>query len=194
MGSSEYIIVQIGAKIRQIRKEQGFKLGELADKSGISIAMLSKIENGRVFPTLSSLIDILKTLQIDLSHFFSDFTTDESFPGFIFLKRLDYQPIKKEEEAVGFHYELVLNHFIEASSVEISLLTLNSGAKRNRVSTSGLEYIYMIKGRVQFHLGDEIFDMEEGDSLFFDGNIPHVPFNEYETDAVFLVIYFIDIE
>lgn len=191
MSKTEYLTIQIGSKIRNIRKDNGLKLGELAERSGISIAMLSKIENGRVFPTLPSLIQILHTLQVDLNVFFSDLSAGEAFPGYIFRKRDAYQPVNKEEESIGFNYELILSHLVEKSSVEISLLTLNPDAQRSRVSTSGFEYIYLIKGNVRYELGNEVFEMQEGDSLFFDGNIPHVPNNTGTSDAVILVVYFI---
>ncbi|PHN04587.1 helix-turn-helix domain-containing protein [Flavilitoribacter nigricans] len=191
MSNSEYLTIQIGLKIRNIRKNNGLKLGELADRSGISIAMLSKIENGRVFPTLPTLIQILNTLQADLNSFFSDLSTDETFSGYIFRKRADYQPVSKEEESVGFHYEFALSHTVEKSSVEVSLLKLTPNAQRNKVSTAGFEYIYILQGQVRYELGQEVFEMETGDSLFFDGNLPHVPQNAGKTEAMLLVVYFI---
>lgn len=191
MSNTEYLTIQIGSKIRSIRKDNGLKLGELADKSGISIAMLSKIENGRVFPTLPSLIQILNTLSVDLNVFFSDMSTDEAFPGYILRKRSEYQPITKEEESIGFNYTSVLSHIIEKSSVEVALLQLNPGAQRKQVSTAGFEYLFVVSGPVRYELGQEVFQLETGDSLFFDGNLPHVPRNDGDTDAVILVVYFI---
>lgn len=191
MSNTEYLTIQIGSKIRSIRKDNGLKLGELAEKSGISIAMLSKIENGRVFPTLPSLIQILNTLSVDLNVFFSDMSTDEAFPGYILYKKEDYQAISKEEESVGFNYQLILNRILERSSLEVALLTLEPGAQRKQVSTAGFEYLYIVSGTIRYELGTEVLQLETGDSLFFDGNIPHVPQNEGATDAVILVVYFI---
>ncbi|AWW33260.1 XRE family transcriptional regulator [Echinicola strongylocentroti] len=193
MENSEYLTSWIGAKIKDIRKSHNLKLGELADKSGISIAMLSKIENGRVFPTLPSLIQILSTLDVDLNAFFADLKGDKEFPGYLLKKRSQYQSIKKEEAAVGFDYELILNHKIERSSMEISLLTIRGNSQRERVSTDGFEYLYVVKGSLKYELGEHTFDLEEGDSLFFNGNFPHVPVNTKKTDAIILVIYFIEL-
>lgn len=193
MSDSEYLTIQIGSKIKSIRKDQGLKLGELADKSGISIAMISKIENGRVFPTIPSLIQILRALGVDLNDFFMDMKADEKFPGYVLKRKSDYQPIEKEEESVGFHYVSVLNHTIERSSMEVAILTLHSYAQRDKVSTAGLEYIYLLKGEISFELGDHVFELNEGDSLLFDGNISHVPHNKRETTAMLLVIYFINL-
>jgi quercetin dioxygenase-like cupin family protein len=51
----------------------------------------------------------------------------------------------------------------------------------------------VIKGKLIYELGDKVFDLEEGDSLLFNGNIPHLPKNHNFTDAQLLVIYFIEI-
>jgi quercetin dioxygenase-like cupin family protein len=58
------------------------------------------------------------------------------------------------------------------------------------VVTAAYEYIYLINGTVKYSLGDEVFEMKAGDSLFFDGGIPHVPINESRTMAILLVVYF----
>lgn len=191
MTDSDYLTVQIGNKLKSIRKENGWKLGELAEKSGLSMAMISKIENGRVIPTLPSLIQLIQTLNLNISEFFSDLKSNNDFKGYILRKKNDYVAVHKEEESTGYEYQMILNHPIEKSSMEISLLTLKSRAERASVSTAGFEYIYLIKGTVQYQLGSETFELEEGDSLFFDGNIPHVPKNETSADAVLLVAYFI---
>ncbi|MEB2774348.1 XRE family transcriptional regulator [Algoriphagus sp. D3-2-R+10] len=191
MSNSDYLTVQIGNKLKAIRKENGWKLGDLAAKSGMSMAMISKIENGRIIPTLPSLIQLIQAFNLNISEFFSDLKSDNEFKGYIFRKKKEYTAVIKEEESAGFEYQMILNYPIEKSSMEISLLTLESNAKRARVSTSGFEYLFLLKGNIKYELGSETLLLEEGDSLFFDGNIPHVPRNETNTDAVMLVLYFI---
>ncbi|SFT36662.1 Cupin domain-containing protein [Algoriphagus locisalis] len=191
MNNSDYLTIQIGNKLKAIRKEIGWKLGELAEKSGMSMAMISKIENGRVIPTLPSLLQLIQTLNLNVSDFFADLKSENDFKGYILRKKSEYTSVNKEEESIGYEYEMILNYPIEKSSMEISLLTLKSHAERARVSTAGFEYIYLVKGTISYELGSETFQLEEGDSLFFDGNIPHVPKNENTEDAVILVVYFI---
>jgi len=192
MSYSDYLLIQIGAKVKSIRKGQNLKLGELAEQSGISIAMISKIENARVFPTFPTLIQLLQTLNVDLNEFFIDFRATDDFPGYIFRKATDCQAVEKEE-STGFQYFSVLNYTIERSSMEISILKLQTNAQRDKLSTSGFEYIYILQGEIEYQLGEKIFRMETGDSLFFDGNIPHVPYNKNGREAIILVIYFIDL-
>ncbi|MCE7055188.1 XRE family transcriptional regulator [Algoriphagus sp. AGSA1] len=189
MSNPDYLTVQIGNKLKSLRKENGWKLGELSVKSGMSMAMISKIENGRIIPTLPSLIQLIQAFNVNISDFFSDLKSDNKFKGYILRKKKGYTTLSKEEEPTGFEYQKILNHPLEKSSMEISLLTLQSNAQRVRLSTSGFEYIY--KGNIQYDLGPETLLLEEGDSLFFDGNIPHVPRNETNADAVMLVLYFI---
>lgn len=193
MQHTEYLTIWIGTKIKEIRKSNGLKLGDLAEKTGISIAMLSKIENGRVFPTLPSLFQIVSTLDVDLNEFFSDLKNLKEFPGYILKKSTEHQQLNKEE-SVGFNYNLILNHKIERSLVEFSILTLNKNANRNKVSTSGFEFLYLLNGEINFELGNEFLKMQEGDALLFDGNIPHVPHNLTSEDVKLLVIYFITLE
>lgn len=191
MGNMEYITIWIGSKIKDTRRSQNLKLGDLAEKSGVSIAMLSKIENGRVFATLPSLLQIFDALGINLNDFFSDLNITDKFPGYIFKKRADYRYVDKEEDSEGFTYENILSHTLDKFSLDISFLTLGKNAKREKVTTDGFEYIHLIKGKIAYELGSDRFDMEEGDSLFFDGRIEHVPHNGNKSEAILLVIYFI---
>ncbi|GAA3579807.1 XRE family transcriptional regulator [Snuella lapsa] len=191
MDNSEFISSWIGSKIKDIRKEQGLNLNDLSEKSGISIAMISKIENGRVYPTLPSLLQLFDALEISLNTFFNDFYIKDNFPGYIFRKRKEYKHVDKEEDSEGFNYETILSQTIKKSSMEISLLTLSEHSKRKKLTTDGFEYIYLIKGTVDYELESQTFHMEAGDSLFFDGRMEHVPHNTTNEDAILLVIYFI---
>jgi transcriptional regulator with XRE-family HTH domain len=190
MADSKYEVAWIGAKIRELRTNRGWKLGELSEKSKVSIAMLSKIENGRVFPTFPTLLLILKSLDVDLNDFFEDIGKGQDFPGYIFNRREDYLETIKED-SVGFKYETVLSQSLKDISLEISMLTLSKDAKREMVTTDGYEYIFLIKGDIEYMLGDEVFNLKEGDSLYFDGRLPHVPKNNLDTESILLIIYFI---
>jgi transcriptional regulator with XRE-family HTH domain len=169
---------------------RGWKLGELSEKSGISMAMLSKIENGRVYPTFPTLLRVLKTLEVDLNAFFEDMSMNTDFPGYIFHKREDYTEITKED-SVGFRYENILTQSLSGISLEVSLLTLSQDAERELLTTDGFEYIFLVKGDINYVLDNKTFHLREGDSLYFDGRLPHVPKNNLESEAILLVVYFI---
>lgn len=190
MDESKHILKHMGSKIRNLRMGRGWKLGELSEKSGISMAMLSKIENGRVYPTFPTLLRVLKTLEVDLNAFFEDMSMNNDFPGYIFHKREDYTEITKED-SIGFRYENILTQSLSGISLEVSLLTLSQDAERELLTTDGFEYIFLVKGDINYVLDNKTFHLREGDSLYFDGRLPHVPKNNLESEAILLVIYFI---
>lgn len=193
MGQIEYVGMWVGAKIREARKNNDLKLNELSQRTGISIAMLSKIENGRISPTLPSLLQIIDALDLRLSSFFTDLPENPNFSGYLHIKKSECQPIVKEEEAKGYAYELVFNRTLERSAMEVSVLTLRPGATRDKVTTDGLQLIYVVKGSIDYFLEDEALTLHEGDTLFFDGRKPHVPKNNTNNDAFLLVMYFLHI-
>lgn len=191
MKSTEYVTLQIGNKLRQIRKEKNFNLSELSARSSVSIPMLSKIENGRLIPTLPTLLQMLRALQVDLNEFFQDINSDSDFPGYFMIKGDSLERIEKEENTVGFEYSFIFSEVLERSSMEISHLRLMPGAQREKLTTAGMEYVYLLRGEIEFDLDGNTFSMAEGDSIFFDGNIPHVPTNSGLGPAELLVFYFI---
>lgn len=151
--------------------------------------MLSKIENGRMIPTIPTLFSIIGALDITPDAFFSELSSKDAFPGYVFIPKAEYAHFVKEENARGFHYLSILEHRIDGTSLQISLLNLQPGAKRKMVKTLAYEYIYLISGSIEYVLGEKTFTMNEGDSLFFDGNISHVPLNNSDKEATMLVFY-----
>lgn len=180
---------EIGTIIRKHRKNKKLRVGELAVDASISIAMLSKIENGRMIPTIPTLFAIIGALDISPAIFFGELSNQDIFPGYVFIPKSAYTSYVKEENAKGFHYLSILDHPIEGSSLQVSLLNLEPKAKRKAVKTLAYEYIYLITGQIDYVLGEHVFKMEAGDSLFFDGNISHVPTNNSDKMASLLVIY-----
>ncbi len=184
----EDIIVQITNKIKDIRKEKNITLQELAEATGVTKGMLSQVENNRTIPSLTVFLNIIKSLQIDINDFFTDFNTTAT-SKVIFKKAAQYQAFEKEN-TVGFHYQRILSSAIEEYHVDFVLLTLQPNAQRASVQTDAFEFKYILKGKVEYTIGNEIFLMEQGDSIFFDATEPHNPKNTGDTEAQLLILYF----
>ncbi|MDN5217236.1 cupin domain-containing protein [Fulvivirgaceae bacterium BMA12] len=110
--------------------------------------------------------------------------------GFEKVSFNDYEPFTKEI-AHGFDYRMIKSKSINNKTVEFVWLQLESGCKRDFVETEGFEVIYMVQGKVDFKVGDEVTVIREGDTFFFDGCTPHVPFNPFNEPAIMIVIYFL---
>lgn len=181
------ILIRIGKKIREIRQKQQIKLHELAEEAQISKGLLSKIENGRTIPSLPVLLSIIQTLKVEMSEFFVGIDL-QSNGNYIHKKKADYTPVEKEE-AIGFLYKLILSQNILNMAFEAVILELQPGSTREKVVTDGYEFKYVLKGEVAYHLGEEIVYMQQGDSIFFNGKIPHVPVNTSQEPVSMLVVY-----
>lgn len=183
----EDIIVQIMAKLKDIRKDKNITLQELAEAAGVTKGMLSQVENNRTIPSLTVFLSIIKSMHIDINDFFTDFNTPQN-SKVIFKKAAQYQPFEKEN-TVGFHYERIMSSTIDAYHVDFVLLTLMPNAQRASVQTDAYEFKYILKGKVEYTIGEEVFLMEAGDSIFFDATEPHNPKNVGDTEAQLLVLY-----
>lgn len=185
---SNYVIHKIGAKIRTYRKAKKLRVLDLALASGISSAMVSKIENGRIIPTIPTLFEIIRVLKVEPEDFFAGISNNK-FAGYLLIRQEDYVPYEKEENAIGFNYRSILEHHHNGNAFQISIVELLPNSSRPQVTTAAFEYLYVIQGEITYHLGDKEFHLRAGDSIFFDGNIPHVPINKTTEKVVYLVLY-----
>lgn len=184
----EDIIIQISNRLKDIRKDKSITLQELADIAGISKGMLSQVENNRTIPSLTVFLNLMKALQIDFNDFFKDINLQPQDSKVIFKKKSQYQSFEKEN-AVGFQYQRLLSTTVNQYHVDFVLLTLQPNAVRPLVSTDAYEFKLLLKGKVEYIIGNEIFVMEEGDSLFFDATEMHHPRNIGTEEALLLVVY-----
>ncbi len=166
------------------------RLVDLSDQAGISSAMLSKIENGRIIPTIPTLFQLITALDVEPSAFFAELNDQNKFSNYLLIRQENYVSYVKEETAQGFNYQSILEHTQGSDNFQISLVTLEPDNKRPQVSTNAFEFLFLIEGQIKFHLEETVLEVRKGDSLFFDGRIPHVPKNTQKTPAMYLVIYF----
>ncbi|MBS1751704.1 MAG: helix-turn-helix transcriptional regulator [Bacteroidetes bacterium] len=185
------ILIQISNKIKEIRKAQKKTVQQLANEAKVSKGLISQIENNRTVPSLPVLMNIVLALKIDLKDFFEDISHNRENRQKIIIKtKNDYQPFEKET-AKGFRYKRILTRNMDGGPVDIVLLELKKGAKRSQmIKTDAFEYKYVIHGQVEYQIENDKYIIEEGDSLFFDGRLPHKPSNIGDSDALMLVVYF----
>jgi len=182
------ILLGIGRKLKEIRKNKGLVLSEVAQKANVSIALVSKIENGRTLPSLPVLVTLVQALEEDLSNFFRDITMEVPKP-YCVMRKKNYIPLEREESE-GFEYQLIFNKQLLSVGFELVILTVQPGAKRQKTITDAFEFKYILSGKVSYIIGNDHIDLEEGDAIYFDGRSPHNPQNSYDEPAVMLVAYF----
>lgn len=184
-------IFKISNKIKEIRKEKGITIQEVADRAGVSKGLISQIENNRTIPSLLVLINIINALNIDLNEFFKDFNSELDSSPVVVRKKDTYSPFEKES-AIGFHYKRIFTSAMDSSTMDIVLLELLPDAQRPMVETEAYEYKYIISGQVEYIFNDQKISLEEGDSIFFNGRLSHTPRNVGSEKAVMLIVYFFE--
>jgi transcriptional regulator with XRE-family HTH domain len=185
------VLIQISNRIKERRREQNITVQELASQANVSKGLISQIENSRTIPSLIVLIDIIKALNIDLNEFFKDIRSRGNLSPILVKRKEDYEYFEKEH-ATGFHYQRVFTKFIDHSTVDIVILNLEPNSTRPLVETDAFEYKYIIAGQIEYQINGEKINLGPGDSLLFDGRIPHTPVNLGTETASMLVIYFFE--
>lgn len=185
------ILIQISNRIKERRREQNITVQELANQANVSKGLISQIENSRTIPSLIVLIDIIKALNIDLNEFFKDIGTKINTSPVLVKRKEEYDHFEKEH-AIGFHYKRIFTRFIDHSTVDIVILELEPNSSRPLVETDAFEYKYIISGEIEYQINGDKILLGPGDSLLFDGRVPHTPVNMGTGTASMLVIYFFE--
>jgi len=185
----EDYLIGIGKRIKEIRKNKGLTINNVAGKAGLSNGLISRIENGRTIPSLPVLLNIIQVLDIAVADFFKDVPLAGE-KNFIVSRREDQVIIEKEDEAKGFEYRALFGKQLNAVGFEAVLLEVQPGSQRTTVETDAFEFKYMLAGECSYLIGEDEVLIREGDALFFDGRIPHVPVNRGTEPAKMIVMYF----
>ena len=165
----------IGREVRNLRRQQGLTVADVAAATGLSIGMLSKIENGNTSPSLATLQALSHALSVPVTAFFRSYEEKRAAQH---VKAGDHVEIERRGTRAGHQYNL-LGHIGSNTSggvVEPYLITLTTKSDTfPAFQHEGLELLYMLEGEVDYRHGDQVYALKPGDSLFFDADSPHGP-------------------
>ena len=164
---------QIGDKLRALRLKKKMGLVELGRHTGLSPALLSKIERGRLFPTLPTLLRTALVFGVGLEYFFAG---ARERPVVAVVRKKDRRrfPERPGAREVAYHFECLdypaTERRLNAYYVDFAPI---AAEKLQPHQHAGAEIIYMVKGRLAVSFGAETHVLEEGDSMYFDSGRPH---------------------
>lgn len=175
-GEREKVLeVAIGKEVRAFRRQQNMTVFELAEATGLSIGMLSKIENGNTSPSLTTLQSLSHALSAPLTSFFRGFEESRSA---VLTKAGEGAEISRRGTRAGHQYNLLGHIGSNASGVVVEpyLITLSEESDVFPVfQHDGIETIYMLEGEIDYRHGNDLYPLKPGDTLFFDADAPHGP-------------------
>ncbi len=167
--------VAIGREVRNFRHQLGITVSELARATGLSIGMLSKIENGVTSPSLTTLQALSNALSVPLTAFFQRF---EEKRAAVHVKSGQGVDAERAGTRAGHQYSLLGHLGANSSGVtgEPYLISLTESSDVFRAfQHDGIEFLYMLEGEIEYRHGQETYLLQPGDSLFFDADAPHGP-------------------
>ena len=180
--------VAIGREVRASRRHRGLTVAELAQATGLSIGMLSKIENGLTSPSLTTLQTLANALSVPLTAFFRGY---EERREAVHVRAGEGIEIDRAGTRAGHQYNLLGHLGSNASGVTVEPYLITLTAESDVFPTfqhDGIETIYMLEGAVDYRHGDAVFPLRPGDTLFFDADAPHGPEVLVELPARYLSI------
>jgi len=179
----------VGEAVRELRAQRGMTLEVLARTTGLSKGLISKIENFRTVPSLTVLATLARALAVDLDRLVANVQVRPRHP--YLLVRAGQGAAVRREDSRGFRYRALQAADCGGTQFQAFQLTLEPGAQRPARTTDGDEYLMVLQGRVEFTFAAELLTLEAGDSLYFDGRVPHAPRALGRAGAMVLVIYLI---
>ena len=177
----------IGLRILELRKAKKLSLRELAKRSGLSAGLLSKIENFRTVPSLSVLIAIANSLEVDVSVLVKNINGETAAP-YLLVRANEGQP-EKRDDSKGLIYKYLMSQDLLNYTLRVNEVLINPNTSRKPLSTNALELVHVLEGTVQYGFKDGEVQVSCGDTLYFDGILAHSVRNATEHSARLLKVY-----
>lgn len=158
--------LELGDKIRSLRLKQKISIEQLSVKTGLSKGLISQIERDITGPSVASLWKISKALNVTMNYFFDEYDDFNQ----VVRKNERKKILMKDGDRI---YELLcpnLKNQIEMLWIEIEPQDSNS---EELISHDGEECGVVLKGTLRILSGENIYDLNEGDSIYLDSTIPH---------------------
>lgn len=167
MFQREAVSVNVASRLRELREARGVSMRALAAKSGLSANALSMIERGKTSPSVSTLYKLADAMGVSITAFFD---TENEKKQVVFLKQEERTRMSFTR---GVFEALGGEQF--AGRVEPFMLTMESGSSSgpHEISHSGHEFVFCLRGQLDYFVEKEIYHLEAGDSLLFASKLRH---------------------
>jgi transcriptional regulator with XRE-family HTH domain len=163
----------VGEKLRALRLKKKIGLVELGRHTGLSAAMLSKVERGKLYPTLPTLLRIALVFSVGLEYFFSDHQKERVLS---IVRRADRKrfPERPDGRDISFYFESLdfaaVERKLNAYYAEFQPVPPGKARPHHH---PGVEFLSVLRGKLEIRIGTEDHVLDSGDSIYFDSSVPH---------------------
>ncbi len=164
----------LGLQIKRQRQAQDLKLSDVAKIADISQGMLSKIENAQVSTSLDTLSRLCDVLGLPLSKLFGEY--DQQDGSALLVKADQGMEVVRRGTEKGHTYHLLNHTRGPKKSFEAYMVSMDDASEEfPTFSHPGTEFLHLLEGELIYRHGNQLYRMEAGDSLTFEGEVPHGP-------------------
>jgi len=187
-GSKDEGLEAIGERIKSLREKKGLSLEDLSKMTGFDIAFLKSIEDNKVQPQLGTVIKLSKALDSALGRLLSG-VGDKIYS----ITRKNQQKIisrstsQKGEKQVYTYKSLAPE--VQGRHMEALIVQLDENPDHEVSVHDGEEFIYVLSGIIQLKIGDEQFELEPGDSVYYLSTTPHLVSSKGGKATILAVLY-----
>ena len=174
--------VNVGRKIRELRKSKGLSLKQVAEGAGVSASLVSQVENNRVDPSLSTLRKIALTMGVPVFALIAESAPDDA----------SLVPKEKRRRVSfprgGLEYEIIHSELTKKMGIMIGSLQPGGMTSEDPLAHDGEECLVILKGALRVEFQQSQRELKEGDSLYFDSSAPHRLVNLHKKMCRFYLI------
>jgi len=164
--SVEPELARLGGRLRGLRTARGWTLEELAERSGLSKAFLSRLEAGSRQPSIAAVLTLARVYDVAMGELFEAPAPDET----CIVVRGTQAALHKGD---GILY-VPLSRAAKFSNMQPIRLTVSADRRgEERYHHEGEEWVYILSGRLRLLLGERQYDLQPGDAAHFDARLPH---------------------
>lgn len=166
----------IGRKIRALREEKEMQIETLAQGVDVAPALLSQIESDIVPPTLATLLNIARVLDVKVDTFFADELSQEKIELTRVNERLSVTKSRETDPARLTYSYQALSYRLQGKQMEPFLVEFDSRIEEQPVPLShqGEEFCYCLEGEIEFITDEKRITLRPGDALYYYSDVPHV--------------------
>lgn len=182
--------INVGERVKRVRKDRDLTLQDISQRTDLDVTFLEQIENGSVAPPLGTVIKLAKALDLKMGYFISG---DENRP-FTIVRKNDGKVVSryssKKGKYYGYGYESLAPHKKDRH-MEPFLVSLEpSESDEERSAHDGQEFIYVLEGAMEVRLGEQVYVLDPGDSIYYDSTVPHLVKNHgKDVTRILAVLY-----
>ena len=163
----------IGGKLRSVRKAQGTTLIELAKRSGVDAATISRIETGRMTGTLESHAKLARALGVRLAEVLSGLEEARA-GGAVSVQAASRRSEVYVHQAGKSSIAMLTNDVLSKKLMPVLITIEPGGSTQKEEAKIGSEkFVYVLEGTLEARVGEEVHHLKRGSTLYFEASMPH---------------------